>query len=190
MAASSQVCHNKRGGDEFLTGGLALPELKRINSGMSVHDRYLMALLEKIDYMDANPKEPHSVINLKAERLNGVMKFAEDEVGLIGQTADVDGKGSTELESMKQGELTDWYSGAISVSDTLGDMYSEGNLAYYDDVLAELGFFVDNTAGELGMIMNLFDGDSMTNMYSDPVYVYAETPAVFCGSLWEDDIWS
>nr|ADE76708.1 unknown [Picea sitchensis] len=189
MAASSQVCDNKRARDKYWNGGLALPDAKRISSERLVYDSYLVALLEKIDNMDANPKEPIAVIQLKDERLNGVMEFAEDEVGLIRQAADVDGKGSTELGSMKQGELIDRYSEAISVSDTLGDMHSEGNLTYYDDVLAELGFFVENTAGELGIIRNHFDGDSMANMYSDPVYGYAEAPAVFYGSLWEDDLW-
>ena len=60
---------------------------------------------------------------------------------------------------------------------------------YYDDVRAELGFFVDHTAVELGIIMNLLDGDSMANMYSDAVYGYPDTPAVFYESLWEDDLW-
>lgn len=179
MAAISQVCNNKRARDEYWNGGIALPDAKKVKSGRLAHDSYLMALLEKIDNMDANP-EPHAVIQLKDERLNGVMKSAEDERGLIGRAAVIDEKGGTELGSTQRGELTDSYSEVISVCDTVADMPSEGN---YVDVMAELY----NTAGELGVTLNLFDSDSTGNMCWDPVY--AEVPVDSYGSLWEDDIW-
>ena len=73
MASSSQVCHSKRARDEYWNGGLALPDAKRFNSVSLVHDTYLIALLEKIDNMGADPNDPHAVIQFKDERLNGVM---------------------------------------------------------------------------------------------------------------------
>jgi len=194
MAASSKVYENKQGRDEYLNGGLALPDAKRTNSERLVDDNNIMALLEKIDNMDTincNREEAHTAIQLEDERLNGVMKSVEDEVGLKGheydvESIDIDEKGSTEMASIKQ--ITDWNSEATSVYDT-GDMHSEGYLTYYDEVREDLGFFVDHTAVELGLIMNLIDGDSMANLYFDAVYGYTETTAVFSGSLWEDDIW-
>jgi len=117
------------------------------------------------------------------------MKFAEDERGLMVPAAVIDQKGGVELGSMQHGELSDSYSEAMSVSDTLGDIRSEGNFTYYVNVVAELGFFLYNTAGELGVTLNLFDVDSTANMYSDTVYDYAETPIDSYGSMWEDDIW-
>jgi len=55
------------------------------------------------------------------------MKFAEDERGLMVPAAVIDQKGGVELGSMQHGELSDSYSEAMSVSDTLGDIRSEGN---------------------------------------------------------------
>jgi len=191
MAGFSQVSYNKRGRDESWNGGLDLPDAKRTNSGTLMHDSDLMALLEKIDNMDDNNSNPETVNGLEDERLNGVIKSLEDEIGLKGQ-AGVDELGSTEMVSIKQGELTDGNSEATSTSvSDIGDLHSEaGNLTYYDDVRAELGFFVDHTADELGIIMSHIDGDSMANiMYSDAVHGYVETSEVFYGSLWEDDIW-
>lgn len=198
MAGFLQVSQNKRGRDEYWNGGLDFPDAKRNNTGTLAHDSDLMALLEKIDNMDDNNSNPEAVNLLEDERLNGVIKSLEDEiVGLKGQavveaSVDVDAeKGSSELGSIKQGELTDGNSEATSVSD-IGDLHSEaGNLTYYDDVRAELGFFVDHTADELGIIMSHIDGDSMPNiMYSDALHaVYGESTEFFYGSLWEDDIW-
>jgi hypothetical protein len=192
MAASSQISQNKRGKDEYLNGGLALPDGKRTNTGRLVHDCDLMAVLEKID----NPEEIHSVNQLEDERLSEVTKSLEDELELKGQedeveTVDVNGKGSTEMVSIKQGEITEGKSETTSVSDT-GEMHSEGNLTYYDDVCAEFDFFVDDIIpDELGIFMqNHVDGDSVPDiMYSDAVHGYVQTGGVFYGSLWEDDIW-
>lgn len=188
MAASPQVSENKRGRDEYWNGGLALPDAKRTNGGRLVHDCDIMALLEKIDNMDAmnsNPEETNTVIQLQEERLNVVMKSLKDEVGLMGQADDVDGKGSSAMGSIRQGEITDGNSEATLVSLT-ADIYLEGNLTYYDDVSAELGFFVDHTAVEFAIMMDLFDGNLMANiMYSDSL---DSTETVY-GALWEDDIW-
>lgn len=198
MAGFSEVCYNKRGRDEYWSGGMDFPDAKRINRGNLMHDSDLMALLEKIDNMDDNNNSPEAVNLVEEETLNGVIKSLEDEIGLKGQGAvevevevvDVDELCSTEMGSIKQGELTDGNSEATSVSD-IGDLHSEaGNLTYYDDVRAELGFFVDHTVDELGIIMSHIDGDSVDNiMYSDAVHGYVETSEVFYGSLWEDDIW-
>lgn len=201
MAGFLQVSQNKRGRDDYWNGGLDLQDAKRINTGTLVHDSDLMALLEKIDNMDDNNSNQEAVNQLEEERLNGVIKSLEDELvgNLKGQVVaeteavDIDEKGSTspELGSIKQGELTDGNSEATSVSD-VGDLHSEaGNLTYYDDVRAELGFFGDHTADELGIILSHIDGDSMPNiMYSDhAVHGYGENTGFFYGSLWEDDIW-
>jgi len=185
MAASSQVSQNKRGRDEYGNGESALPDAKRSTSVTLMQDSNIMALFEMIDNMEVintNPEEIHTMIQLEDERLNGLIKSMEDEVGLKGQADDVDAKGSV----MKQ--LTDWNPQATAASDT-GDVHSEGNLTYYDDVRAQLSFFVDHNAVELGIIMNLLDGDLIANMYSDAGYGYPETPAVFYESLWEDEIW-
>lgn len=200
MAGFSQVCYNKRGRDEYWNGGLDFPDAKRINSGSLMHDSDLMALLEKIDNMDdnnnSNNNSPEAVNLVEEETLNGVIKSLEDEIVIKGQggveveVVDVDELCSTEMGSIKQGELTDGNSEATSVSD-IGDLHSEtGNLTYYDDVRAELGFFVDHTADELGIIMSHIDGDSVDNiMFSDALHGYVETSEVFYGSLWADDIW-
>jgi len=201
MAASSQVSQNKRGRDhEYWNGGLASREAKRTSSAgltLAAHDSDLMALLEKIDNMDDNNgNNPEASVNqVEEERLNGVIKSLEDELkGQAGVEAvdvveEIQGK-NTEMGSIKQGELTDGSSEANSVSD-IGDLHSEaGNLTYYDDVRAELGFFVDHTADELGIIMSHIDGDSMANiMYSDALHSCVETTEFFYGSLWDDDIW-
>jgi hypothetical protein len=161
MAALSQVSKNNRGRDEYLDRGLALRDPKKTNSGRLVHDCDLMALLEKIDSMDAqnsNPEEIHTVNQLEDERLNGLTKSLEDELGLKEQEneiefVDADGKGSTEMVSIKQDEITEEKSETASVSNT-GKMRSEGNLTYYDDVYAGLDFFVDDIIpDELGIIM-------------------------------------
>jgi hypothetical protein len=173
MAAYSEVSQNKRGRDEYWNGGLAFPEAKRTNTGLTLaHDSDLMAFLDKIDYMDnknSNPEDTDAVNKAEGKQL--------DEKGSSHQTG-----------SIKEVELIDRNSEVISlVCDT-------GDFAYYDDVGAELGFFVDDiTPHELGIIMNhcpcYVDGDSMHDiLYSDAVYGYAETNEVF-GSLWEDDIW-
>jgi hypothetical protein len=146
MADFSQVSYNKRGRDEYWNGSLDLPDDKRTNSGTLMHDGDLIALLEKIDNMDENNSNPETVNQLEVERLNGVIKSLEDEIGLKGQVGfeavDVGELGSTEIGSIKQGELTDGNSEATSVSDT-GDLHSgAGNLTYYDDVPTELGFFL------------------------------------------------
>jgi hypothetical protein len=185
---SSQVSQNKHERDEYWNGGMGFPNPKRTNIGRFLHESDIMDLLEKIDNMDAInsiSEETHTVIQLQVENLNGVMKYMKDEVGLMGQADDVDGKGSSAMGSIRQGEITDGNFEATLVSLT-ADIYLEGNLTYYDDVSAELGFFVDHTAVEFAIMMDLFDGNLMANiMYSDPVY---NTETVY-GSLWEDDIW-
>lgn len=117
----SQICHKKRARHECSN------DAKIIKGRRLLHDSYPMALPEKINNMDATPEEPHAMIQLKDERLKEVVKFSEDEGGLIGRAVVVDVKGCIELGSMKHDELIDSYSEAISVSDTLGDMHSEGN---------------------------------------------------------------
>jgi hypothetical protein len=187
---------NKRARDEYWNGGLALPDAKTTNSGSLVYDSDLIALLEKIDNMDANnnnPEETHTVIQLEGEmRLNGVVKSLEDETGLKVQTDNniesTDEKGSTDqIGSNKQGELTaEGNSEATSVTSDIGDF------TYYDDVHADLDFFVDPiTPYEFGIIMpNYLDRDSVPDiMYSDPVHGYVENTEVSYGSLWDDDIW-
>lgn len=65
------------------------------------------------------------MIQVQDERLNGVIKFAEDERGFIGRAPAINEEGGVELGSMQHGELSDSYSEANSVSDTLGDIHSE-----------------------------------------------------------------
>jgi hypothetical protein len=190
MAASSQVSQNKRARDDYWNSGLALPDAKRTNKGMLVHDGDIIALLEKIDNMDANnsdPEETHTVF-----QLDGVIKSLEDEIGLKAQTdykiESTDSKGSTvEMGSNKQGELTaDGNSEATSVTSDIG------GFIYYDSVCADLDFFLDRIIPyEFGIIMqNYLDPDSVPDIiYSDPVHGYAETMEASYGSLWEDDIW-
>lgn len=176
MAASSQVSQNKRGRDEYQNGELTLPDAKRSNSIKLMQDSYLMGLLEMIDNMDAinsNPEETHTEIQFQDEMLNGVM---EDEIGLKGRADD---DGISEVGSIKQGEITEVNSQATSDSDT-ADMHFEGNFTFYDYVSPEPGIFMDHTAVENGIMMNLLDGNSKGDiMFSDAVYA----------SLWEDDIW-
>lgn len=189
MASSSKFSQNKRGRDEYSNGGLALPDAKRTYSLGSVQGSNTIALLEEINIMHAingDPKETCTAIQLEDKRQIGVMKSLEDEVGLKGDEYGIDQKGSGEIGSIEQ--ITDHDHKSTSVAGT-GDMISEEYLTYYDEVRAELGFFVDHTAEELGIIMNFLDGDSMANMYSDAVYCYSESTAVFSESLWEDDIW-
>lgn len=185
MASPSLVSQNKRGTDEYWNCELALPVAKRTSTGGLVHDSVIMALLEKIDNMDpinSNPEETHTNM-LQNERLNGVM---DEETGL-NERADDDGeKGIGEMGSIKEGEITEVNSEATSDSDT-ADLHFEGNLTYYDYVSPEPGIFMDHTAVELGIIMNLLDGNSKGDiMFSDAVYGYTETVYT---SLWEDDIW-
>jgi len=176
MASSSLVSQNKRGTDEYWSCGFALPEAKRTNTGRLVHDSVIMALLEKIDNMDAiisNPEETHTEIQFQNERLDGV---TDDEIGLNGRADD---DGISEVGSIKQGEITEVNSHATSDSDK-ADMHFEGNFTFYDYVSPEPGIFTDHTAVEVGIIKNLLDGNSKGDiMFSDAVYA----------SLWEDDIW-
>lgn len=194
--AASQISQNKRARDEYWNGEPALPDAKRASSGRLRHDGDLIALLEKIDNMDdnhSNSEETATVIQLEGEmRLNGANKSLEDKIGLMSQTDNKiessDEKGSTNLMgSNKQGELSAERNSEITlVASDIGDF------TYYEDVRAELDFFVDNiTPNELGIIIqNHIDGDSMRNiMHSDAVQDNAETSEFFYGSLWENDIW-
>jgi len=191
MAVSSQISQNKRGRDEYWNDVLVLPNAKRSNSEKMRHDTDVMALLGMIDNMDTindNPEKIHGAIQLEDEKLNGVMKSMEDEVGLKGQADDIESVDVVDEKGGSINQITYWNPEATSSSDT-GDMDSEAHLTYYDDVCAELGFFVDHTAVELGIIMNLLDGDSIANMYSDAVYGHPDTPAVLYESLWADGFW-
>jgi len=194
-SAASQVYQRKRGRDEYWNGGLASPHTKRINSGLTLaQDSDLMALLDEIDNLDANNSNPDETDAAKELEIsdNGVIESLEDEIGLKVQTENniesTDEKGSDDqMGSFKQGKLTEDGSNseAVSVCDI-------GDWTYYDDVRAELGYFVEHISpDELGIIIdNYIDGDSMANiMYSDAVDGYAETPEEFYGSLWDHDIW-
>ena len=148
MAASSQISQNKGGRNEYWNEELTLPDANRSNSVRLMHEA-LLEMIDNTDTINSNPEEINSAIHFEDESLNGLTKSMEDEVGLKGQ-------GSIN-------QITDWNAEATSPSDT-GDIDPEAHLTYYDDVPAELGFFVDHTAVELGIIMNLLDGYSMANM--------------------------
>ena len=178
MAASSQVSQNKRGRDEDWNGELSLADAKRTNRELTMaHDSHLMALLEKIDNMDANNSNPEET----DIAFNKVINSVEDDTGSKGQkyhnvesTDEMDGI-ADQMGSNKKGESTPGI----------------GDFSYYDDVRAEFDFFVDNfTPEELRIIMSHMDGDSIPDiMYLDAAHNYAETGEVFYGPLWDDDIW-
>jgi len=90
------------------------------------------------------------------------------------------------MGAVKHDELT--ADGSNSEATSLCDIGD--HLTYYEDVSAELGFFVNHISpDEFGIIINYIYGDSMANiMYSDAVHSYSEPIEVFCVSLWEDDI--
>jgi hypothetical protein len=167
MATSSQVSQNKRQRDESWNDGLALPEAKRTNGGLTLeYDSYLMALFDKIDNMSANICNPEE----SDVGINRVINSLEDEI-------------ADQMHSNTQGELT-----AGRNSKTISVTSEIGNFTYYDDVPAELDFFVDQfTPDEI--IMNHIDGDSIPNiMYLDAVHSCVETNQVLYWSMWEDDI--
>jgi len=186
MATWSQVSQNKRGRDEYWNGELDLPDAKRTNGGLSLaHDSDLMVFLDKIDNMGANicnPKETDVGINR-------VINSLEDEVGLKARTdyhiesTDEEDSSADQMGSNKQGELT---AGRNSKATSLTS--DIGYFTYYDDVRADLDFFLHQfTLDELGIIKNHIDGDSIPDiMYLDAVHSYVETRQVY---LWDDDIW-
>jgi len=191
MAVSSAFSQNKRARDEYWNGRLAFPDAKTTNSGSLMYDSDLIALLEKIDNMDANNNNPEETLEGEM-KLNRVVKSLEDETGLKVQTDNniesTDENGSTDqISSNKQGELTaEGNSEATSVTSDIGDF------TYYNDVHADLDFFIDPiTPYEFGIIWpNYLDRDSVPDIiYSDPVHGYLENTEVSYGSLWDDDIW-
>lgn len=195
MDASSQAFQNKRGRDANWNGGFGLPEAKRTNSGF-------MAFFEKIDYMDnnnRNAEDPDSVNGGEGEgdgdgemEVNKVINTREDEIGLKAltdhniQSTDEKCGAYDDMGLLKQGDLIAEGSNSEETSVyVIGDHFT-----YYEDVSAELGFFVDHISpDELGIIFHYIYGDSMANiMYSEPVHADAEFTEVFCGSLWDGDI--
>lgn len=195
MAAAWQVCQSKRGRDDYWSGGLALPDTKRINSELAVaQDSDLLASLDEIndlDAIDGNQEETDAGNELEI-RINGVIQSLEDEIGLKVQTTNKiessEEKGSADqMGAFRQGGLAE--EGSNSEATSACDI---GEWTYYHDVHAELDCFVEDISPyDLGVIIdNYIDGDSMANfMYSDAVHCYDETMEDFCGSLWEDDIW-
>lgn len=187
----------KRGRDDYWNGGLALPDRKRINSGLTVApDSGFMASLEEINNIDDNDSNQETdaanELEISETRVNGVIQSLEDEIVLRLQTEHKiqlsDEKGSADqMGPFRQGELAE--EGSNSEGTSVNEI---GDWTYYDDLHAELGYFVENISrDDLGIIIdNYIDGDSMANlMYSDAIHGYAETTEDFNGFLWEDDIW-
>lgn len=191
MASALQVCQNKRAREDYWYGGLALPDTKRMNSGLALtQDSDLMALLDEIDNLDAynsNPEDTDAV-----NELNVVTKAREDEIGLEAQAENKiespeEKDSADQMGSYKRGELTpDGSNSEATSACEIGDM------TYYYSVPAELGFFAEHIyPNELGIIVNNYiDGDSMADiMCLDAVHGNAEITEDFYGSLWDNDIW-
>ncbi|GLJ07833.1 hypothetical protein SUGI_0075070 [Cryptomeria japonica] len=210
---ASVYIQNKRGREEFWSGGFGLPEAKRMNMGHDTTD--LMALLDRIDnidYIEKNNNETGFVVNEgEEERLNVVIKSLEDEIGLkpnnveetvvcvYDNVACVDNVVACGDDEKKGGvddntrSLVDEISnGTDGTTTSVSELASQGSL-YYD---GELGFFMDHAAAhatdDLGIIMSHCQSaadHSMSNFYLDSLHGYADNTEVFYGSLWEDDIW-
>lgn len=190
MAASSQLCENKRGRDEYLHSGLALRDAKRSNSGLTLgHDSDLMVFLEKINN-HCNLEGIHIAVDEAEDemRLNGVIKPLKDDISLKGQTDNYnidygDEKGNTE-QMVNSNEQGDGNSEATLVKCDIGfNHYGEASV---------LDLFVDQfSTDELRIIMNHIDGGYILDIiwYSDALDGYVDTAEAFYGSLWEDDTW-
>lgn len=198
MAAASQVSRTKRGRDDYWNGGFALPDTKRINSGLTVaQDSDFMLSLDEINNLDdndCNPEETDAAneLEISETRVKGVIQSLEDEIGLNVQTEHKiqfsdENCSPVQMGSFRQGELVE--DGSNSEVTSVNDI---GDWTYYDDLRAQLGCFVENISPEYpGIIIdNYVNGDSMVNlMYSDAIQGYAESTEDFYWSLWDHDIW-